>query len=58
MSTLALINWTMRCVLCAKCARFSKEIVDDDVLGFVDRVVQCFNCSSDKPLAVIILLIQ
>jgi NADH-quinone oxidoreductase subunit G len=26
-----------RCILCSRCVRFSKEIADDDVLGFVDR---------------------
>ena len=26
-----------RCILCSRCIRFSKEIVKDDVLGFVDR---------------------
>jgi NADH-quinone oxidoreductase subunit G len=26
-----------RCILCARCVRFSKEIAQDDVLGFVDR---------------------
>ena len=26
-----------RCVLCSRCVRFSEEVVDDDVLGFVDR---------------------
>ena len=26
-----------RCILCSRCIRFCKEIVDDDVLGFVDR---------------------
>lgn len=26
-----------RCVLCSRCIRFSKEIADDDVLGFVQR---------------------
>lgn len=26
-----------RCVLCSRCIRFSKEIANDDVLGFVDR---------------------
>jgi NADH-quinone oxidoreductase subunit G len=26
-----------RCILCSRCVRFSKEVVDDDVLGFVDR---------------------
>lgn len=26
-----------RCILCSRCVRFSKEVVDDDVLGFLDR---------------------
>lgn len=26
-----------RCILCSRCIRFCKEIVHDDVLGFVDR---------------------
>lgn len=26
-----------RCILCSRCIRFSKEIADDDCLGFVDR---------------------
>src|SRR5690625_224081 len=26
-----------RCILCSRCIRFCKEIVDDDVLGFTDR---------------------
>ncbi len=26
-----------RCILCSRCIRFCNEIVDDDVLGFVDR---------------------
>jgi NADH-quinone oxidoreductase subunit G len=26
-----------RCILCSRCVRFTKEIVKDDVLGFVDR---------------------
>jgi len=26
-----------RCVLCSRCIRFSKEIANDDVLGFIDR---------------------
>lgn len=26
-----------RCILCSRCVRFSKEVVNDDVLGFVDR---------------------
>jgi len=26
-----------RCIMCSRCIRFSKETVDDDVLGFIDR---------------------
>jgi NADH-quinone oxidoreductase subunit G len=26
-----------RCILCSRCIRFSKEVVQDDVLGFVNR---------------------
>jgi NADH-quinone oxidoreductase subunit G len=26
-----------RCVLCSRCIRFSKDVVKDDVLGFIDR---------------------
>jgi len=26
-----------RCILCSRCIRFSKEIAQDDVLGFIDR---------------------
>lgn len=26
-----------RCILCSRCIRFSREIANDDVLGFVDR---------------------
>lgn len=26
-----------RCILCSRCVRFSKEVVHDDVLGFVNR---------------------
>ncbi|HTO04285.1 MAG TPA: molybdopterin-dependent oxidoreductase [Opitutus sp.] len=26
-----------RCILCSRCIRFCKEIVNDDVLGFIDR---------------------
>jgi NADH-quinone oxidoreductase subunit G len=26
-----------RCIMCSRCIRFSKEMVDDDVLGFIDR---------------------
>jgi NADH-quinone oxidoreductase subunit G len=26
-----------RCIMCSRCIRFSKEMVHDDVLGFIDR---------------------
>ena len=26
-----------RCILCSRCIRFSKEVANDDVLGFIDR---------------------
>jgi len=26
-----------RCIMCSRCVRFSKEMVHDDVLGFIDR---------------------
>ncbi len=26
-----------RCILCSRCIRFSKEVAQDDVLGFIDR---------------------
>ena len=26
-----------RCILCSRCVRFSKEVAQDDVLGFIDR---------------------
>ena len=26
-----------RCILCSRCVRFSKEVANDDVLGFIDR---------------------
>jgi NADH-quinone oxidoreductase subunit G len=26
-----------RCIMCSRCIRFSKEMVQDDVLGFIDR---------------------
>jgi NADH-quinone oxidoreductase subunit G len=26
-----------RCILCSRCVRFCDEVVDDDVLGFIDR---------------------
>lgn len=35
-----------RCILCSRCIRFCKEIVDDDVLGFTERgsstVLTCY----------------
>ena len=41
-----------RCVLCSRCVRFSNEIVDDDVLGFVDRGSHnVLTVHPDKPLA-------
>ncbi len=41
-----------RCVLCSRCVRFSKEIVDDDVLGFADRGSHnVLTVHPDKPLA-------
>ena len=41
-----------RCVLCSRCVRFTREIVDDDVLGFVDRGSHnVLTVHPDKPLA-------
>ena len=41
-----------RCVLCSRCVRFTKEIVDDDVFGFVDRGSHnVLTVHPDKPLA-------
>ena len=41
-----------RCVLCSRCVRFSREVVDDDVLGFVDRGSHNeLTVHPDKPLA-------
>ncbi len=41
-----------RCILCSRCIRFSKEIADDDVLGFVDRgTYSTLTCYPGKELA-------
>lgn len=41
-----------RCVLCSRCVRFTREIVDDDVLGFVDRGSHnVLTVHPDRPLA-------
>ena len=41
-----------RCILCSRCVRFSQEIVDDDVLGFVDRgTYSTLTCYPGKELA-------
>jgi NADH-quinone oxidoreductase subunit G len=40
-----------RCILCARCIRFSKEIANDDVLGFVDRgTYSTLTCYPGKEL--------
>ncbi|CAA6693642.1 MULTISPECIES: 2Fe-2S iron-sulfur cluster-binding protein [unclassified Lentimonas] len=40
-----------RCILCARCIRFSKEIAKDDVLGFVDRgTYSTLTCYPGKEL--------
>lgn len=40
-----------RCILCSRCIRFSKEIADDDVLGFVDRgTYSTLTCYPGKEL--------
>ncbi|MFQ3223867.1 MAG: NADH-quinone oxidoreductase subunit G [Lentimonas sp.] len=40
-----------RCILCARCVRFSKEIANDDVLGFVDRgTYSTLTCFPGKEL--------
>lgn len=40
-----------RCILCARCVRFSKEIANDDVLGFVDRgTYSTLTCYPGKEL--------
>ncbi|MGC6424783.1 MAG: 2Fe-2S iron-sulfur cluster-binding protein [Lentimonas sp.] len=41
-----------RCILCSRCIRFSKEIADDDVLGFVDRgTYSTLTCYPGKDLS-------
>ncbi|ADE55590.1 2Fe-2S iron-sulfur cluster-binding protein [Coraliomargarita akajimensis] len=41
-----------RCILCARCVRFSKEIADDDCLGFVDRgTYSTLTCYPGKDLS-------
>ncbi len=41
-----------RCVLCSRCIRFSKEIANDDVLGFIDRgSYSTLTCYPGKELA-------
>ncbi len=40
-----------RCILCSRCIRFSKEIAQDDVLGFVDRgTYSTLTCYPGKEL--------
>ena len=41
-----------RCILCSRCVRFSKEIANDDVLGFVDRgTYSTLTCYPGKDLS-------
>jgi NADH-quinone oxidoreductase subunit G len=41
-----------RCILCSRCVRFSQEVADDDVLGFVDRgTYSTLTCFPGKELA-------
>jgi NADH-quinone oxidoreductase subunit G len=41
-----------RCILCSRCIRFSKEIVGEDVLGFVDRgTYSTLTCFPGKELS-------
>ena len=41
-----------RCILCSRCIRFSKEVVKDDVLGFIDRgSYSTLTCFPGKQLA-------
>jgi NADH-quinone oxidoreductase subunit G len=41
-----------RCILCSRCIRFCKEIVNDDVLGFIDRgSYSTLTCYPGKSLA-------
>lgn len=40
-----------RCILCSRCIRFCKEVVQDDVLGFVDRgTYSTLTCYPGKQL--------
>lgn len=40
-----------RCILCSRCIRFSQEIANDDVLGFVDRgTYSTLTCYPGKEL--------
>lgn len=39
-----------RCILCSRCIRFSKDVMQDDVLGFVDRgSYSTLTAHPDKP---------
>lgn len=41
-----------RCILCSRCIRFSQEVANDDVLGFVDRgSFSTLTCFPGKELA-------
>ena len=41
-----------RCILCSRCVRFSKDIAQDDVLGFIDRgSYSTLTCYPGKQLA-------
>ena len=41
-----------RCILCSRCVRFSKEVANDDVLGFVDRgTYSTLTCFPGKELS-------
>ena len=41
-----------RCILCSRCIRFCKEVVKDDVLGFIDRgSYSTLTCFPGKQLA-------
>ncbi len=40
-----------RCILCSRCIRFCQEVVEDDVLGFVDRgIYSTLACYPGKKL--------
>lgn len=41
-----------RCILCSRCVRFTQEVADEDVLGFVDRgTYSTLTCYPGKELA-------